>query len=72
MDSQADPKKVYSIFSLPPIKDNNIYNFQTFDIILLNYKVNIPEAPLYSNILRYEFHRKDYLNDNKKTGTLKK
>ena len=66
--SKADPKKVYSLYSLPPIKDNNIQEFlSTFDIILLNYNINIPEASVGTQkFLRYELHLKDYLNDNKK------
>jgi len=66
--SNADPKKVYSIFSLPPIKDNNIHEFlDSFDIILLNYNVDIPAASIGTQIfLRYELNLKDYLNGNKK------
>ena len=66
--SKADPKKVYSLFSLPPIKDNNIHDFlDSFDIILLNYRVNIPEASVGTQtFLRYELHLKDYFNDSKK------
>lgn len=66
--SKADPKKVYSLFSLPPIKDDNIHDFlDSFDIILLNYDINIPEASVGTQLfLRYELHLKDYINDNKK------
>ena len=65
--SKANPKKIYSIFSLPPVNNEDTSKFlNTFDIILLNYNIEIAEPSIGTqSYLRYKLHLKDYLIANK-------
>ena len=65
--SQAIPKQVYSIFALPPVANKNTQNFlDSFDIILLNYNIQIEQPSVGTQTyLRYELHLKEYLANNK-------
>ncbi len=66
--SDANPLNVYSLFSLPPIKGKNIDDFlDTFDVILLNYNIEIPVPSIGTQThLRYELYLKDFLQNNEK------
>ncbi len=61
--SQADPKKIYSQYALPPVDNEDTSKFlNTFDIILLKYNVEIAEPSIGTqSYLRYKLHLKDYL-----------
>ena len=65
--SKANPKKVYSLFALPPIYVENTLNFlDSFDIILLNNQIENTEPSVGTQTyLRYELYLKDYLEFSK-------
>jgi len=64
--SNADPKKIYSFFSLPPVNNSNTSKFlDSLDIILLNYNIEIAEPSIGTQTyLRYKLHLKEYLINN--------
>ena len=64
--SKADPKRVFSLYVLPPVKNNKTSKLlDTFDIILLNYKIEIEQGSIGTQpYLRYKLHLKDYLPNN--------
>ena len=65
--SKADPKKIYSQYALPPVNNENTLKLlDSFDIILLNYNIEIANPSLGTqSYLRYKLHLKDYLIANK-------
>ena len=71
--SDAKPLNVYSLFSLPPIKGKNIDDFlDTFDVILLNYNIEIPVPSIGTQThLRYELYLKDFIYLTKGTDKIR-
>ena len=71
--SNADPKKIYSFFSLPPVKNSNTSKFlDSLDIILLNYNIEIAEPSIGTQTyLRYKLHLKEYLINNQENWSKK-
>jgi len=65
--SEANPKNVYGIFSLPPIVDGKtIFFLDSFDLILLNNNINKKKSSVATqSFLRHELHLEKFLLNTK-------